>query len=198
MTDPNANLTIDDDGLDEEKKSETCRLLAYDDKRPNYILKPGDKILGTLSIGWGHTNANCDAHTGGGEDPGCECIEIGTVWTQQQADDNLKADNARFQKTLHALVKVPLTQLEWDALSDFVYNVGPGNFAHSTLLQKLNRGDYEGAAQQFPAWDKSAGQVMAGLLRRRLEEQAMFRQGETPEQLAVDAKPQQPNTAEAS
>jgi len=179
VEDPNANINIDDEGLDEIKKWESCRLLAYDDKRPDYVLKPGDAVLGTLTIGWGHTGPE---------------VHIGLVWTQQQADDNLRADTDRFQKVLHTLVRVPLTQLEWDALSVFVHNIGPGNFAHSTLLQKLNRGNFEGAAQQFPAWNRSAGQVMAGLIRRRLEEQAMFRQGETPEQLGIDGHPEQADT----
>lgn len=71
-------------------------------------------------------------------------------------------------------VKVPLSSNEWIALGSFVYNVGSGNFASSTLLKFLNAGNYEAAAQQLERWDMSNGQVLAGLLRRRLAEEKEF------------------------
>lgn len=71
-------------------------------------------------------------------------------------------------------VTVPLTTNETAALADFIYNLGAGNFAASTLLQKLNAGDYNGAAEQFERWDHARGQVLLGLLRRRLAEANLF------------------------
>ena len=66
------------------------------------------------------------------------------------------------------------SQNEFDALVDFAFNCGCGNLNNSTLLKKLNAGDYEGAAQEFLKWDMAAGHHMAGLLRRRQAEELLF------------------------
>jgi hypothetical protein len=70
---------------------------------------------------------------------------------------------------------VPLTQNEYDALVSFTYNAGGGNLAKSTLLRKLNAGDYDGAAAEFDKWVSSKGQRLNGLIRRRNAEEALFR-----------------------
>jgi lysozyme len=72
------------------------------------------------------------------------------------------------------VVKVWLTVDETAALQDFIYNVGIGAFDNSTLLRKLNSGDYAGAAAQIDLWDHAGGKVVAGLLRRRQAETALF------------------------
>jgi lysozyme len=72
------------------------------------------------------------------------------------------------------VVKVWLTVDETAALQDFVYNLGIGNFESSTLLRKLNAGDYAGAAAQIDLWDHAGGRVVAGLLRRRQVGTALF------------------------
>lgn len=75
-------------------------------------------------------------------------------------------------------VKVPLYQHEYDALACFTYNLGVGNLTNSTLLRKLNQGDYEGAAEEFLEWNKARvdGELveLAGLTRRRKAEREMF------------------------
>lgn len=71
-------------------------------------------------------------------------------------------------------VKVPLTTFQRAALGDFVYNLGAGNFRSSTLLRKLNAGDYAGAAAEIDKWDQAGGKVLAGLLRRRQAETKLF------------------------
>ena len=71
-------------------------------------------------------------------------------------------------------VKTTLTQSEFDAVCDFVFNVGVGNFAGSTMLKLLNKGDYAGAAGEFDRWDIAGGNVVAGLLRRREAEREEF------------------------
>ncbi len=75
------------------------------------------------------------------------------------------------------LVKVALSQNQWDALMSFVYNLGAANLASSTLLKLLkllNADDYAGAADQFTRWNKAGGQVLSGLTKRRNAERAMF------------------------
>lgn len=71
-------------------------------------------------------------------------------------------------------VKVALTQNQFDALVSFVYNVGVGAFAKSTLLTRLNNGDYAGAAAQFAVWNKSQGQTLPALVVRRQSESNQF------------------------
>ena len=72
------------------------------------------------------------------------------------------------------LVRAELTQGMFDALVSFTYNLGTGNLQASTLRHKLNRGDYEMAADEFPKWRKAGGRVLTGLVRRRAEERALF------------------------
>jgi lysozyme len=126
---------------------ESCALTAYRD------------IGGIWTIGWGHTGPD---------------VTPGLVWTQEQADAQLQADTDSAQACVNAVVLVALTQPEFDALVDFVFNVGCTAFTSSTMLKWLNRGQYAQAAQQFDLWDHAAGQVVAGLLRRREAETQEF------------------------
>jgi len=73
-----------------------------------------------------------------------------------------------------SVVKVALTDDETAALLDLVLNIGEGNFRSSTLLVKLNAGDYAGAAAEIDKWDHAGGKVVAGLLRRRQAETDLF------------------------
>lgn len=66
------------------------------------------------------------------------------------------------------------TQNEFDAVTDLIYNIGQGNWIQSTARRKLIAGDLEGAASAFEMWDRAGGQIMAGLLRRRKAEEAVF------------------------
>ena len=72
------------------------------------------------------------------------------------------------------LVKVGLNQNQFDALVSLVFNIGETNFRNSTLLRKLNAGDYEGAADEFPRWKYQNKKVLRGLVRRRAEEMELF------------------------
>ena len=71
-------------------------------------------------------------------------------------------------------IHVPLQQYEFDALVSFTYNLGAGNLAESTLAKKLNARDYDGAAAEFPKWDRAGGKEVEGIKRRRLKEQEVF------------------------
>lgn len=94
--------------------------------------------------------------------------------SEEQADELLRNDLIQFEKGLSAMVKVPINQNQFDALIDFVYNLGLGNLKKSTLLAKLNSGDYSGAQAEFIRWNKAKGQVLAGLTRRRQAEADLF------------------------
>ncbi len=94
--------------------------------------------------------------------------------TQAQADAYLKSDVARFEKAVNENVKVPLNQNQFDALVSFTYNCGEGALQRSTLLELLNQGKYEAAANQFDVWNKSSGKVLAGLVKRRAKEKELF------------------------
>ena len=78
-----------------------------------------------------------------------------------------------------------LTQGQFDALVDFVFNLGAARLVGSTLLAKLNAGEYEVAAEQLPLWDHAGGKEAAGLKSRREAELDLWRSAGTPEQAAA-------------
>lgn len=82
--------------------------------------------------------------------------------------------NKDFGDKINNLVKVELNQNQFDALVSFCYNLGMGNFKTSTLLKKINLGDFKGAGEEFLKWDKANGKPLAGLTRRRQKEKELF------------------------
>lgn len=94
--------------------------------------------------------------------------------TQAQGKALLAAMLGTYEQGVSKLVKVPLTQNQFDALVSFAYNVGVAAFAKSTLLRKLNNADYKGAADGLLAWNKGGGKVLVGLTRRRQAEKELF------------------------
>jgi lysozyme len=69
---------------------------------------------------------------------------------------------------------VPLTQGQFDALVSFSFNVGLGTLQRSTMRQKVNRGDMEGASEELLKYCMAGGKVLKGLQKRRLDERALF------------------------
>jgi lysozyme len=128
------------------RQFEGCRLQAYADS------------VGVPTIGVGHTHG----------------VRLGDRCTVQQADVWLTQDLEDAAAGVAMLVKVPLTQGQFDALTSFVFNLGVKRLAESTLLILLNKGQYDNAAAQFLLWVRAGGQVQAGLVRRRAAEKAMF------------------------
>lgn len=126
---------------------EGCRLTAYQDS------------VGVWTIGVGHT---------GGIQPGQTC-------TQEQADQWLADDLERAAQGVAAVLQVPVTQGQFDALVSFAYNLGVGALSKSTLLRLLNEGKADAASSEFPKWSFAGGKFVDGLHRRRLAEQEMFR-----------------------
>jgi lysozyme len=115
-----------------------------------------------LTIGWGHTN-----HHG-------RKFDATTRWTAEECHAAFSEDMEGFEKAVRRLVTVPLTDYQYDALVSFCYNCGEGNLAKSTLLKKVNAGDFAGAAQEFHKWNKGGGKVLPGLVRRRASESLLF------------------------
>jgi GH24 family phage-related lysozyme (muramidase)/co-chaperonin GroES (HSP10) len=115
-------------------------------------------IVGVWTIGYGTTSG----------------VRPGMRVTQSQAEDLLRRDLFRFETAVTDLVKVPLNENQFSALVSFVYNVGEGALAGSTLLRVLNQGNYREAANQFMRWNRAGGNEIAGLTRRRRAEQELF------------------------
>jgi len=86
----------------------------------------------------------------------------------------LIADTAWAVAYVNHIVTSALSQGEFDALVDFTFNLGVGNFRSSTLLSLVNKGDMADAANEFEKWDKAGGVEVAGLLRRRQAEEQEF------------------------
>lgn len=100
--------------------------------------------------------------------------DVGKVYTDAQCAELLRSDTRVAQAAVGRLVKVPVTQGQYDALVSFTFNVGEANFKNSTLLRKLNAGDCHGAAAEFPRWNRARGVVLPGLVTRRANERARF------------------------
>ena len=113
---------------------------------------------GVWTIGYGHTKG----------------VKKGDKSTKEQAMTFLREDVYDSEKAVNRLVKVPLSQGQFDALVDFVFNLGAGAFEKSTLLKLLNAGKYEDARNEFAKWNKAGGKVLDGLSKRRKAEADMF------------------------
>lgn len=115
-------------------------------------------------------------------------IKPGMIWTEQQAQEALAKELIGHEQAVLRLVSVDLNQNQFDALVSFAYNCGDGALEKSTLLKKLNAGDYPGAQAEFMKWNKAAGKVLRGLSIRRAKEAALF--AERVEEEAGDPLPQ--------
>lgn len=134
-------------GLQLTERFEDCKLAAY-------IPMKGD----VPTIGYGHTRN----------------VKLGDTCTKDQAVQWLLEDYDICERNVNTHVTVQISQHEFDALCDFEFNLGCNALNGSTMLKKLNAGDHKGAADEFEKWDHAGGKVVAGLLRRRLEEKAEF------------------------
>lgn len=114
---------------------------------------------GKWTIGWGHT----------GDD-----VTKGRTITEAEAELLLQSDLSWAEDDINSLVKVPLSQNQFDALVCLDFNIGTGNFESSTLLKKLNQRDYFEARMQFSRWVYANKVKLKGLERRRLAEANLF------------------------
>ncbi|MDU4065939.1 lysozyme [Enterobacter kobei] len=144
-------MQISDKGIALIKQFEGCKLTAYQDS------------VGVWTIGYGWTKP-VDGKP----------IRAGMTIKQETAERLLKTGLVSYENDVSRLVKVDLTQGQFDALVSFTYNLGARSLSTSTLLRKLNAGDYAGAADEFLRWNKAGGKVLNGLTRRREAERALF------------------------
>ena len=94
--------------------------------------------------------------------------------TKEESRKLFAQDLITFKFEMLPLVKVDVTQGQFVALLSFVFNLGITSFKTSTLLKKLNQGDYVGASNEFLRWKFANGKVVEGLLNRRKAEKALF------------------------
>lgn len=143
-------------GLEKIKQWEGLRLDSYQDQG------------GVWTIGYGHTGVD---------------IEADMKISQELAEAFLIADikNKAITPIYKALPDDAiqrLTQNQYDALVSFVFNVGGGAFARSTMCRKIKAGDFDGALAEFPHWNKIKGQVNKGLMNRRRAEMDLWTTGQ--------------------
>lgn len=146
---------ISQEGLDLIKQWEGLRLQAYTD------------ICGKLTVGYGHTN---DA----GTPPN---VYEGLTISERDAEDILRQDLLPCEETVSTLVKVPLNDPQFSTLVSFCYNVGTNSFQKSTLLRKLNLGQYDIVPKELMKWTKSGGKIAPGLVNRRAAEAGLWVRG---------------------
>ena len=133
---------------------------------------------GVWTIGWGHAIMDGGAQlTGPGNKARARALYPGGI-TRDQAEALLRGDLVPRAASLCSVLKVGLKDGQFGALMALVFNIGAGNLAASTLLRKVNAGDFAGAAEQFLVWDKARVngvlQPLPGLTRRRRAERALF------------------------
>ena len=101
-----------------------------------------------------------------------EGVKLGDKITPPVALARALADASKFEGAIRQCVTVPLHQREYDAFVSLAYNIGPTAFCGSTLVRKLNAGDYAGACAEISRWNRQGGRVLQGLVNRRAAERA--------------------------
>jgi lysozyme len=139
--------TYSDSGFALTRSFEGLRLTAYQD------------CGGVWTIGYGHTGPE---------------VRAGLTITETEAEALLRSDVAASETSVNRAVNVPITQNQFDALVDFCFNCGRGNFLSSTLLRQVNLGNTQAATAQFALWVHAGGEVVPGLVRRRKAEAELF------------------------
>jgi lysozyme len=140
-------FSYSDKGLELTKSFEGLHLEAYRD------------CAGIWTIGYGHTGPT---------------LSKGQTISELQAEQLLCADIAEVVTCVNRAVKSIISQNQFDAMVDFCFNAGRGNFLQSTLLQKINNSDFAGAVSQFGLWVHAGAEIVAGLVRRRKAEAELF------------------------
>ena len=139
-------MKTSDKGIDFIKRHEALRLNAYLD------------AAGVWTIGYGHTGG----------------VNSGDVISEKQAEEFLRADLATAERALNS-TRLQLNQNQFDALVSFVFNLGAGNFARSTLLRKIKSNPNDPTIRkEFERWVYAGGKVLNGLVRRRREEADLY------------------------
>lgn len=144
-------MHVSPSGVDLICNFEGLRLKAYDDG------------VGVWTIGYGTTKY-----------PNGIRVKKGDTCTLEQAKAYMQNDLKAFEQTVNSAIKVPLNQNQFDALVSLAYNIGATAFKKSTLVKRLNEGNYKAAANQFNVWVNAGGKRMQGLVNRRAAERTLF------------------------
>ncbi|WP_035008871.1 lysozyme [Bartonella vinsonii] len=136
------------------KKWEGLCLQAYQD------------VSGVWTIGYGHT-----------QKAGQPAVVEGMVITEKKAETMLLADLRQYERAVEKAVCVNLSDEQFGALVSFCYNIGVTAFQNSTLLRKLNNGDYEAVPTELQKWTKAGGKRLQGLVHRRAAEAGLWAKG---------------------
>lgn len=142
---------INSRGITLIKRWEGLRLTAYKD------------IVGVWTIGYGSTGSH---------------VKPGMKITEAEAEALLRKDLSRFEANVEKVVKVKLTDNQFAALVSWSFNVGIGAMNKSTLLKKLNAGNYNAVPTELMKWNKAGGKAVQGLTNRRAQEGALWGKGE--------------------
>lgn len=150
--------TVNRETVEHVKRWEGLKLAAYPD--------PGSRDGNPWTIGYGHTS------------DGFMKVERGLSISPKQAEDALEYDLNETAAAVDELVKVELSDNQFGALVSFAFNVGLAAFKKSTLLRKLNKGDYAAVPSELARWTRNDGKVMKGLVNRRAAEAGLWAKGE--------------------
>jgi len=137
---------INQDGINIVKEYEGLRLKPY--------ICPAGK----WTVGYGHTGN----------------VNVGVIISEEKANQLLANDLSSSASTVESLVKVALNHNQFSALVSFAFNVGSGSFSRSTLLRKLNAGNYGAVPEELKRWVKAGGKPLSGLVSRRLKESELW------------------------
>lgn len=121
--------------------------------------------FGNITIGYGFTK-----HTLPG-------LKWGDTISQSESDEYLYKVLKKREQFIYENIKVPITQEQFDALISWIYNIGRSAAKRSTLIKKINNGEYESAAKEFLRWNHVRGRQVKGLTIRRTKEKILFTQG---------------------
>jgi lysozyme len=138
-------------GLDLLKSFEGLRLKTY------------KCSAGVDTIGYGHTSM-----------AGEPKVTPGMTITEQEAEDILARDIGKYEEAVDKAITVAMTGNQNAAMTSLCYNIGPANFAKSSVVRHHNEGHHDQAAAAFLMWNKAAGKVLAGLTRRREAEKKLY------------------------
>jgi|TARA_Y100000296_G_scaffold85574_1_gene121926 lysozyme len=139
-------MKTSDVGIELIKEFEGCTQVAYQDS------------VGVWTIGYGHTKD----------------VYEGQLSIKKTIERFLQEDLQEFEDYVESYVEVPLSQNQFDALVAWTFNLGPGNLLKSTMLKRLNEGDYAAVPDEMRRWNKAGGEVLNGLIRRRDAEANLF------------------------
>lgn len=165
-------MRLSPEGLAFIKGFESFVAYPYDDKVPavkgRYREWTGGKLRGTATIGYGHTNAAKHPLK----------VVPGIKITEAEASKILDMDLDECEQDVNRLVRVPMTQGQFDALVSFTFNCGVANL--KKLIAPMNRRDYAGTYAKFDLYVLSKGERMRGLVRRRDGEQGLWNSSPKP------------------